>query len=487
MKYLEIRRAMLAEILKKRTEALDEIERLAAAASDESRGFTPEEQSTIDERRAEVVAIDAEDGERSKLEREIAELEEVEKRTAAVAARPELTVIHRVDVDPTVDVRDLRPGEARDMGLKLLEDRDATAHLEQAQIDKLDRVFRTRTLDLDGSLVARRMLVTETPAYRAAWQKLVTQPQPALTPDEALAVSRFVEFRAMSSTDGEGGYGVPVLIDPTIILTGQGSLNPIRALARVEMVTTDAWKGVSSAGVSWAYAAEGAAAGDNAPTLAQPTVNVHEARGFIPFSIRIGMDYPSFAAEMARLLGEGYDELQAEAFATGAGDGSNQPFGIFTALDANTNVEVVVTSDGVFQGADINKVWGALPDRYKTNATWLMSHDVGNEVATFGNGDNLSFVTVNLEGVVSALRQRPVAFASHAPDFTGTTGAANILVVGDFRNYLIAERAGMSVELVPHLFDVTDNRPTGQRGWFAWARHGADSINDLGFRLLQNT
>ena len=45
----------------------------------------------------------------------------------------------------------------------------------------------------------------------------------------------------------------------------------------------------------------------------------------------------------------------------------------------------------------------------------------------------------------------------------------------------------MSVELVPTLFDVTTNRPTGQRGWFAYARIGAGSVNDLGFRLLCNT
>ena len=71
--------------------------------------------------------------------------------------------------------------------------------------------------------------------------------------------------------------------------------------------------------------------------------------------------------------------------------------------------------------------------------------------------------------------------------FSGTTGASNLLVVGDFRNFVIADRAGMTVELVPHLFDVTNNRPTGQRGWFAWARFGSNSVNDLGFRLLQNT
>jgi len=36
------------------------------------------------------------------------------------------------------------------------------------------------------------------------------------------------------------------------------------------------------------------------------------------------------------------------------------------------------------------------------------------------------------------------------------------------------------------LFDVTNNRPTGSRGWFAYARIGGNSVNDAGFRLLQN-
>ena len=51
------------------------------------------------------------------------------------------------------------------------------------------------------------------------------------------------------------------------------------------------------------------------------------------------------------------------------------------------------------------------------------------------------------------------------PEFTGSTGAANLLVVGDFSNFLVAQRAGMSVELIPHLFATGNNRPSGQRGW----------------------
>ena len=70
---------------------------------------------------------------------------------------------------------------------------------------------------------------------------------------------------------------------------------------------------------------------------------------------------------------------------------------------------------------------------------------------------------------------------------TSTSNPIGLAVVGDFSNYVIARRGGMSVELVPTLFDVTNNRPTGQRGWFAYARIGGNSVNDLGFRLLVNS
>jgi HK97 family phage major capsid protein len=291
-------------------------------------------------------------------------------------------------------------------------------------------------------------------------------------------------FRAMSgSVDTAGGFGVPVLIDPTIILTAQGSLNPFRRLARVETITTDAWNGVSSAGVTWAYSAEGAAYTDNSPTLAQPTVAIHEAKGFIPFTIRVAQDYPGFADEMSRLLMEGYDELQANKFATGSGSG--EPYGILTALAANTNVTVHLTSNGSLVGTDVNKVWGALPDRYKANATWVMNEGVANDFASLANNNNYSNFTVDLTGQVEKIRNRPVEFSSYFPSALTSATAANVAVVGDFRNYLIADRVGMTVELVPHLF--TNNMPTSQRGWVAYARNGADSINDLGFRLLANS
>lgn len=482
MKYLEILRAKLASLTEERDAALAEVETIAEAAQAEERSaLTTDEDATVAAALAKVDEIDAEI---SAVSERVGELEAVEARADAARAAKVPTVIQRVPAaDEARDVARMSAQEARDVALKTLERNSDEIALNADSAAKVEQLIRSNKADLRGDVVAKRLILTENSDYRSAWVKAVTETTPVFTAEEARALS---EFRAASiGVDTAGGFGVPVLIDPSIILTSQGSLNPFRRISRVISITTDEWKGVSSAGVTWSYDAEASAVSDDAPTLAQPNVVAHMARGFIPYSIEVGGDYPGFAAEMSLLLSEGYDELQASAFATGSG--SAQPFGILTALDANTNVEVTPTTDGAFGAVDVNKVWAALPDRYKANATWVMNHDVGNEVSSFSTNGTGSFYTVDLsQGNAPQLKGRPVEFASYFPDFTGTTGASNILCVGDFRNYVIVERLGMSVELVPHLFDVTNNRPTGQRGWFAYARHGADSVNDLGFRLLQN-
>lgn len=395
-----------------------------------------------------------------------------------------------------VDPSDRRYSE-RDRALALVGDerRAASRHLTADQRARVDGLLRKNTPDVNGGYLARRLLLTENAAYRSAWKRLMTQGKALLTPDETRAIHQLQEFqetevRAMAvATGANGGYGVPVLIDPTIILTAQGSPNDLLNIARIETITTNEWKGVTSAGVSWSFDAEAAEVSDDSPTLAQPTVPTHKAQGFIPYTIEVGMDYPNFAAEMSTLLDEGYRELLAQALTTGSGTG--EPTGIVTALDANTNVEVTPTTDGAFGAVDVYKLWDALPIKYRNrNPAWMSSTDVMNEVRQFAtgaaSGGDANFSVNITQESVPRLFGKPYYENDFMTDFTGTSGAANLLIVGDFKNYLVAQRAGMNVELVPHLFGTTNNRPIGQRGWYAWARVGADSINDLAFRILQN-
>lgn len=419
-----------------------------------------------------------------------AELVELEARAARIeAAKAAATERHAGIDSPTIlkrvepaalDLRTATRGELRDAALKVLETegRGLAVHQE----DHVDGLLRTKNAYTDGGLIAKRMLITESDAYRSAFAKAISQPVPAFDADEVRAIN---EFRAASEgVDTAGGFGVPVLIDPSIILTSGAAAAPVLNLARVITITTDEWKGVSSAGVSWSYDGEGVEVSDDAPTLAQPTVPVYTARGFIPFSAELGADYVGFAAEMRALLDQGYINLVADK--TINGTGSSQPTGIFVAA-SNATSQVVVTTDGQFGAVDLLKIWKALPERYKGNAAWIMSPDVENEIRILGNS-NEAYYTVNLAaGGIGTLFGRPIYTTDYAPEFTGTTGVAGLTVVGDFSNFVVAQRAGMSVELIPHLFGTTNARPTNERGFFATARHGFDSVNDNAFRLLQNT
>lgn len=433
---------------------------------------------TTDGNRIEALAA-----ERSDIERQLRVIEAAERVGTPTRGDDQGLPAVVTRTDPfEVDVRSASRTELRDAAMRIVEEQRAEKTLASSQLDHLDRLLRTHDRDTDGADIARRMLLTQSDAYRSAFMKGVTQTAPAYTAEEVRALN---EVRAASLTAGEGGYGVPVLIDPTIILTSGAADAPLLRIGRLITITTNTWKGVASAAPEWSYDTEATEVSDDMTTLTQPSVGTSTARGFIPFSIEIGMDYPGFEQEMRALLEQGYIDLVAVNTITGSGTNTQ---GIFTALDANTNVEVVVTTDGAFGPVDVLKVWKSLPERFRARASWIMHTDVENEVASFSaSGGQGSYFTSNLTADgVPQLRGKPVYTTDYAPEFTGTTGAANILVVGDFSNFVIAQRAGMSVELVPHLFGVTTGMPTGQRGWYAYTRHGYDSVNDNAFRLLQN-
>ena len=406
-------------------------------------------------------------------------------------------------IDPfDTDVRQLSKQDSISRAMMVIdgEKRVPLSDDNKAHLDNL--IHRSEDEDegqFDGTYVARRTLLTESPLYRSAFRKYMRfGPMAAYNHDEQRAVAAFQEFEtswaqraAGEVTTTAGGFGVPVIIDPTIIITSGAADVPMLRVCRTEQITNNVWKGVSSAGMSWSYDTEAAEVSDDAATLAQPTVSIHMARGYIPYSIEVSQDYPGFATDMGRLLDQGYSDLLAVKTMTGTGTG--EPWGIFTAIDQTAASEVIPTTDGSFGGVDIFKVWNALPERYRGRATWFMSVGVESAIRQFAAaaGSSSAYFTVDLTADgVSRINGRPVVVTDYAPTFSGsvpgTTGAQNILVVGDASNYLFAQRAGMSIEQVPLVIGSSGQRPTGQRGMFAWARNGGDSVNDTGFRLLQN-
>src|SRR6185437_16322373 len=94
--------------------------------------------------------------------------------------------------------------------------------------------------------IPRRALLPENESYREAWMKAVTQPQPIFTDDERNAMLAFNEYEraAAESPTSAGGFGIPIFIDPSIILTAQGTRNPFLEIAKQVTVNTNFWKGV---------------------------------------------------------------------------------------------------------------------------------------------------------------------------------------------------------------------------------------------------
>lgn len=378
-------------------------------------------------------------------------------------------------VETNLDLRSASRTEVRDAAKKLIDEAD---HMTaEAQSSALRNASHSTT-DRDGDTIARMIVASERDEYKSAFMKSMSGRESLMTDVERRAVE---EFRAMSSTDGAGGYAVPTLIDPTVITTdGSGDLG-ILPYCRIETITNDAWKGVSAGHTAWSFDAEAAEVSDDTSTFTQPSVPAESARGFIPFSIEIGQDFPDFANQMGMLLREGYDDLLAENLATGAGSGSNAPWGVFTT----TTTKVDVTTDNTFGADDLDKVWAALGEKFRSRATWFCSVDVENAIRAFASTQGSRFTVDQTREGITLLNGRPVVLSDYAPAWSGTDGA-NILAVGDFNRFLVAQRAGMTVEYVPNLFGTTNARPTGQRGWFAHARVGSDLITTNAMRVLKN-
>lgn len=341
---------------------------------------------------------------------------------------------------------------------------------ERANTEEVrERIGKLLERDVDGEL-AQRILVTASPTYKRAWAKKLAGA--GLTAEEE---------RTLSLTNTAGGYAVPVTLDPTIIPTSNGVVNPIRQVSRVETIVGNTWQGVSSAGVTASYGAEAVEATDNAPSLAQPSLNVEKAKAFIPFSIEIGQDWGSLQSEMARLLQDAKDQLEAIKFVNGLGHGATEPQGLLVGATAVLTTAIATT----LAVGDIYGLEEALPPRFRPNASILANKKQFNRVRQFDTSGGSSLWVQLGQGLPRALLGYPNYEYSEMTN--ALTSGASIITIGDFSYYLIADRVGMNIELIPHLFGTVLNYPTGQRGLYCYWRNSATVLAWQAFRTLKVT
>ena len=162
------------------------------------------------------------------------------------------------------------------------------------------------------------------------------------------------------------------------------------------------------------------------------------------------------------------------------GSGSGEPTGLVTALPAGS--KIAAGAADTFAIDDPVTLQNALPPRFQPRARFLANLTTINQLGSFEtSGGALRYPDVTN----GRLLNRPIDEASFL-DVAGATASAgndNVMLYGDFSNFVIVDRIGSTLELIPHLVGA-NQRPTGQRGALLWFRTGSDVVVDNAFRLL---
>jgi HK97 family phage major capsid protein len=351
----------------------------------------------------------------------------------------------------------------------------ARYRMSDESAEKVTRLIENDENEGDDGGISRHILLTGSDDYHRAFKNIMRNKGEinALEPDEQASMRA-----ALSLTGANGGYLIPVTLDPTIVLTNSGSANPFRKISQIKTITTNFWEGVTSAGVNAAWLAEAGVVTDNTPTVGQPVITPQKAAAWVFGSYEVLGD-SDFASQFPALLTDAKDRLEEAAFATGAGSGG-VPKGIVTAATTTVTTAAVAT----YAIADIYSLQAAIPPRFRLGNSVAIIANVGiiNKTRQFDTAGGSSYWTTLGDGQPERVLGLPL-YESTTMASALTTGS-KIAVAGDFSQYAIVDRVGMTVMYEPMVKDATTARPTGQAGWFAYWRVGADAVVPGAFRTL---
>ena len=395
--------------------------------------------------------------------------------------RRQAPAFHR-EVDPFDErtISEIGPREAAVRAIGETTHIDADAQAEAMR--KLDLV-RTDSDNMRG--FDQYVLRHGSDDYTSAFLKMAAGRSWDLTDAEKHAFKSARQFdseRGLTLTAANGGAMIPTFLDPTVILTNAGTTNPLRQISRVVSVMSNVWNGVTSDGITLAYGTEGGDSSDVAATYQSPSVTCYKASGTVPATIEAFEDIQGLGAEVARELADAKDRLDAQVFTKGTG--SNQPIGVVTALYTETSRWSSHTTNSAMTATDVLNTQNTLGARYQNQASWIASLHYHNRVRQFGTqyyGQTREFG----QPISDSILGRPAYQASDMS--TALSSVTNVAwVYGDFSNFLIADRVGMAVEFIPHLFSAGNTLPNGRRGWYVHYRNGSDVVNNTAFVLSVN-
>jgi HK97 family phage major capsid protein len=376
-------------------------------------------------------------------------------------------------------------GSTDPRGANSLRSAALTANERTVRMPDSAREHMARQLEQDDdpeARLARFVIETSTPAYFGAFRKWMNDPVSGgheWTPQEREAVHRVKSLaRSMNLTLGQGGALVPYELDPNVIISSAGYVDPIRQIARVETTAFNTKKFVTSTGVTSHWYAEEAEVSDDSAALLQPSIDCKKAMAFTPVSFELFED-SDIAQQIGRVFADSKAAEEARVFAVG--NGTTEPKGVITAISA-VGGSVITTGSNVLATADLYNNQAALPARWRPNARWMMNLSIINGYRQLPQATGLNYSIVNDDGPLPTALGWEIRENSNM-DGTLTGAAADYLVLsGSFQQYAVVDRVGSTLEVVQNLVGA-NRRPTGQRGFLLHWRSGADALVPDAFRL----
>lgn len=277
------------------------------------------------------------------------------------------------------------------------------------------------------------------------------------------------ERKAMQeNTDNEGGYFVPEEYRTQVIHDPGAPGGVIRPYCSVGTTSLKDGYWPTLGSVTWAAIAEEAAYGDNTPTIGQVSFTVRKSGGTVKVSMELLEDS---MANLPALLYQIFNEARGrfEDQQVIEGDGTTEPEGLRTA----SITDVVTANATSLVAVDALELYWELPSQFRSNGTLyttssmmfqLMS--IGSTAAGlhFGGGsDNVDLS----KPPMGTFLGRPIALF----DGTGWDSATALATTeetgafGDFRNYYLIDRIGMSLRRDDSIYVAND-----QVGFFARCR-----------------
>src|SRR5260221_450903 len=318
----------------------------------------------------------------------------------------------------------------------------------------------------EGRKIAEHYLMTGSEEYQETFREYIEHPE------------QMASSAALALAVANGGYLLPFVLDPTIILTNASSANPWRRISNVKQTTSNTWNGVNSAGVNAAWLAEGTIVTDNSPTVANIVVTPGKAAAWVFGSYEV-LEDTDFGQQLPGLLADAKDRLEEAAFATGSGSG--QPQG---AVNGATTV-VTTAATTVIALADLHATQAALPPRFRNapGAAWVANVAIINKIRQLDTAGGSSFWTNLGKGQPETLLGAPIYESTTMPGSVATTTLEAIF--GDFGQYIIVDRVGVSMIYEPLVKGTGGILPPGQAGWFMFWRVGANLTQGNAFRVMK--